>query len=254
MARLYSWNVNGIRACARKGFFDVLRDSDADVFCVQETRAHPEQLNADFTDPDGYHSYWSSAERRGYSGVAVYTREEPRSVSYMDIPRFDAEGRVLVLEYPRFTLITAYFPNSQEGGRRLDYKLDFCSNMQRICDELAGGGRDVVLCGDFNIAHTPIDLANPKQNEGNAGYLPEEREWMDTFTGAGYLDTFRMFNSEPGNYTWWTYRARARERNVGWRIDYHCINGRARERVLQSEILSHIYGSDHCPVMLEIAD
>lgn len=252
MTRIYSWNVNGIRACARKGFFDVLTNSNADIFCIQETRAQPDQLSEDFIEPDGYHSYWSSAERKGYSGVAVYTREKPLSVSRMEIERFDSEGRALFLEYPEFTLITAYFPNSQEGGKRLGYKLDFCDNIRKICDELTDAGKTVVLGGDFNIAHKPIDLANPKENEKNAGFLPEERTWMDQFTGAGYLDTFRMFNSQPNNYTWWTYRANARERNVGWRIDYHCVNGASRERVKHAEILPHIYGSDHCPVLVEI--
>ncbi len=252
MVRIYSWNVNGIRAAARKGFFDVLAGSDADVFCVQETKARPEQLTEDFINPDGYRSYWSSAERKGYSGVAVFSRTEPISVSRMEIPRFDEEGRALILEYPDFVLITAYFPNSQEGGRRLDYKLDFCNSMHGICDELDRAGKHVVLCGDYNIAHKAIDLANPKQNENNAGYLPEERAWMETFTGAGYLDTFRMFNSEPGHYSWWTYRANARARNIGWRIDYHCVNGAARSRVANAAILPDIYGSDHCPVVLEL--
>ena len=252
MARIYSWNVNGIRACARKGFFDVLENSGADVFCLQETKAQPDQLAEEFTNPDGYHSYWASAERKGYSGVAVYTRNKPLSVSRMEISRFDSEGRTLILEYPEFTLISAYFPNSQEGGRRLDYKLDYCENMRGLCDRLVAEGKTIVLCGDFNIAHRPIDLANPKQNEKNAGYLPEEREWMETFTTAGYLDTFRMFTAEPGHYTWWTYRANARERNIGWRIDYHVVNGSAGDRVKRSEILPNIYGSDHCPVHLEI--
>jgi exodeoxyribonuclease-3 len=252
MARIYSWNVNGIRACARKGFFDVLENSGADAFCVQETKAHPEQLAEELVSPDGYHSYWASADRKGYSGVAVYTRRKPLSVSRMEIPRFDSEGRTLILEYPEFALISAYFPNSQEAGRRLDYKLDYCQSMRGLCDTLVAEGKTIVLCGDFNIAHRAIDLANPKQNEKNAGYLPEEREWMESFTTAGYLDTFRMFTTEPGHYTWWTYRANARERNIGWRIDYHVVNGSAADRVKRSEILPQIYGSDHCPVLLEI--
>jgi exodeoxyribonuclease-3 len=252
MARIYSWNVNGIRACARKGFFDVLRDSDADIFCVQETKAQPEQLSDDFLEPEGYRTYWASADRRGYSGVAVYTRSEPLAVARMEIPRFDSEGRALILEYPSLVLITAYFPNSQDAGRRLDYKLDFCESMRGICDNLDRMGKHVVLCGDYNIAHKPIDLANPRQNEKNAGYLPEERGWMETFTTAGYVDTFRMFTSDPGHYTWWTYRANARERNIGWRIDYHCVNAAARTRVTSSDIRPEIYGSDHCPVVLQI--
>jgi exodeoxyribonuclease-3 len=250
--RVVSWNVNGIRAAARKGFFDVLTQLDADVFCLQEVKAQPDQLSEDFIRPDGYSSYWAPAERKGYSGVAVYVRREPEAVHRMEIPRFDDEGRALVLEYPGLILVSAYFPNSQDAGKRLDYKLDFCNTTLELLNRQVAGGRDVLLSGDYNIAHTPIDLENPKANENNAGYLPEEREWMSTFLDAGYVDTFRMFNEKPRNYTWWSYRARARERNVGWRIDYHCVNQAARDRVRASKLLPEIHGSDHCPILIEL--
>jgi exodeoxyribonuclease-3 len=248
MRRILSWNVNGIRAVAKKGFLEWLGTESPDILCVQETKAQPDQLPEDLASPDGYHAYWASAQKKGYSGVGVYTREKPREVATMGMDRFDSEGRVLQLDYPDFTLVTAYFPNSQEGGRRLDYKLDFCESMEKLCSALSSQGRPVVLCGDYNVAHKPIDLARPKENEKNPGYLPEERAWMDRFIGGGYVDTFRMFNSEGGNYTWWSYFTKGRERNVGWRIDYHCINESAAILVQGASILSHVMGSDHCPV------
>jgi exodeoxyribonuclease-3 len=159
---------------------------------------------------------------------------------------------VQILEYPRFTLVNAYFPNSQEGGARVGYKVSFCEALLACCSELRKAGRNLLICGDFNIAHKPIDLKNPKANENNAGYLPQERAWMDTFIGAGYVDTFRMFNQEPGHYTWWTYRFKAREKNVGWRIDYHCVNEEFRSAVEESLILSDVMGSDHCPVLIRL--
>ena len=248
MKRILSWNVNGIRAVAKKGFPQWLSSEAPDVLCLQETKAHPEQLTADLLEPDGYHAYWASAEKKGYSGVGVYTKEKPREVATMGIDRFDSEGRVLQLDFDDFILITAYFPNSQDGGKRLDYKIDFCESIRKVCDELSASGKRIVLCGDYNVAHKPIDLARPRENEKNPGYLPEERAWMDRFVEAGYVDTFRMFNSEGGNYTWWSYFTKGRERNVGWRIDYHCVNPVARESVVGARILADVMGSDHCPV------
>jgi exodeoxyribonuclease III len=252
MRRILSWNVNGIRSIAKKGLLDWLHHESPDILCMQETKASPSQLSQDLLEPHGYQAYWSPAEKPGYSGVAVYTRERPLLVEPMGIPRFDAEGRFLLLEYADFTLITAYFPNSQDGGRRIDYKIDFCESMQALCDELDSAGRRFVLCGDYNIAHRPIDLARPRQNEQTAGYLPEERAWMDRFTAAGYVDTFRMYNSEGGHYTWWSYVTRGRERNVGWRIDYHCVNPAAAGLVAASGMLSHVMGSDHCPIEITL--
>ncbi len=252
MKRILSWNVNGIRAAAKKGFLEWFASESPDVLCIQETKAQPEQLDETLTQVDGYHIYWSSAEKKGYSGVGLYSKEEPRDVRRLGIDEFDAEGRVLEAEYPEFTVIGAYFPNSQDGGKRLDYKLRFCEAIQQRCDALVKSGRRVVLCGDYNVAHKPIDLARPKQNEKNPGYLPEEREWMDRFVGAGYVDTFRIFTSEGEHYTWWSYFTKGRERNVGWRIDYHCVDQATASLVRKADILADVLGSDHCPVGLDL--
>lgn len=249
---LASWNVNGIRAAEKKGFIDWVVASGYDVVCLQETKADPDQLSKELLEIPGYDAYWSSAKRRGYSGVVTYTKHKPISVSLLDIPRFDDEGRGQLLEFTDFVLLNAYFPNSQDAGARLDYKLDFCESVQKLCNSLVADGRNTVICGDYNVAHKEIDLENPKSNEKNPGFLPEERAWMDRFTGGGFVDTFRIFDQSPKNYTWWSYMFRAREKNVGWRIDYHCVNEEFRTRVAGSEILSSVYGSDHCPVLLRL--
>ncbi len=249
---LMSWNVNGIRAVQRKGFVDWVRQAQPDILCLQETKAQPEQIPADIAGLEGYRTDWISAERKGYSGVGTLSRVEPVRTRRLDVDEFDLEGRTHVLDFDSFVLFNCYFPNSQEGGRRLDYKLRFCDAVLRQCEQLRKEGRHVVIAGDYNIAHKAIDLANPKSNEKNPGFLPEERAWMDKFVAAGYVDTFRMFCAEPGHYTWWTYRTRARERNVGWRIDYHCVNEELRDAVQQAPILDDITGSDHCPVALTL--
>jgi exodeoxyribonuclease-3 len=254
MKRIYSWNVNGIRAAEKKGFLDWLASGGGDIVCLQETKAHPEQLSPTLTEPEGYHVYWSSASRKGYSGVAIYSKEEPLSVSRFGIPRFDDEGRVLIAEYPSFTLMTGYFPNSQAEGARLDYKLDFNNAVLEWADAQVAAGKNVVINGDYNVAHKPIDLENPKQNEKNPGYLPEEREWMDRFINSGYVDTFRMFSAEAKQYSWWSYRMQARDRNIGWRIDYHCVNKGFADRVKAAAIHQDVMGSDHCPVSIDIED
>jgi len=252
MKTLLSWNVNGIRAIQKKGFIDWLHKVSPDVLCIQETKASPEQLDDALLHPEGYHALWVSAERKGYSGVAAYVRDEPDEVCRLGVPEFDREGRALVLRYPRFTLFNCYFPNSQPEGARIDYKVAYCNAVLEACDERVSRGENVIVCGDFNIAHKPIDLKNPKANEKNPGYLPEERAWMDTFIGSGYADTFRMFCDEGGQYTWWSYRFKAREKNVGWRIDYHCVNAAFRDQVQNAEILNDVMGSDHCPVRLTL--
>jgi exodeoxyribonuclease-3 len=251
--RILSWNVNGIRAVEKTGFADWLEKEAPDILCLNETKAEPGQLSPRLVNPQAkgkpYYAYWASARKRGYSGVAIYSKIEPLDVRFMGKPEFDDEGRTLVVDYQDFTLIAAYFPNSQDYGKRLDYKLAFCAAMLRLCNSLVKKGRRVLLCGDYNIAHTPIDLARPKENEGNAGYLPEERAWMDKFTHAGYVDTFRHFHpGETGQYSWWSYRAGARERNVGWRIDYHCVDKAFLPQVKSSIIRPEVMGSDHCPV------
>ena len=255
--KIISWNVNGIRAVEKKGFKEWLLSSGADIVCIQETKANPCQLTPELLNPgaDGsvsYKSWFYSAKKAGYSGTAIYSKIKPDSVEPMGDDRFDDEGRVTIAKFGKLAVISAYFPNSQDAGARLDYKLAFCDAMFKKCNSLVADGFDIVLCGDYNIAHKPIDLANPKTNEGNAGYLPEERAWMDTFTSAGYVDTFRHFCAEPKQYTWWSYRFHAREKNIGWRIDYQCVNPSFIEHVKSSVILSDVLGSDHCPIMVEV--
>jgi len=257
--RILSWNVNGIRAVEKRGFSSWLASESPDVLCLQETKARPEQLSGELRAPKNksgkiYHTYWASAKKAGYSGVAIFSQKEPDDVKPLGVADFDDEGRVLQAFYKDFVLITAYFPNSQDGGKRLDYKLAFCGAVLKYCKKLVKQGKHFVLCGDYNIAHTPIDLARPKENEGSAGYLPEERAWMDSYTGAGFADTFRHFHpGEAGHYSWWSYRMGARERNVGWRIDYHCVDTAFLPMVKQSIIRPDIQGSDHCPVEIQLA-
>jgi exodeoxyribonuclease III len=258
LSRIFSWNVNGIRACAGKGLFEWLASESPDLLCLQETKASPDQLPREFlSPPDGrggsYHSYWAQAKRRGYSGVAIFSKREPRSISYLGLSEYDEEGRALVADFGEYVLVSAYFPNSQEAGARLGYKLGFCDSVLALCDGLVTAGRHVVVCGDWNIAHESIDLANPKANEGNPGYLPEERAWMDKYLGSGYADSFRHFHPEPNRYTWWTYRVPgARERNVGWRLDYHCVDEGLLPALKDAAIHPAVLGSDHCPVSLDL--
>jgi exodeoxyribonuclease-3 len=256
--RILSWNVNGIRAVEQKGFLQWFHAESPDMLCLQETKAEPKQLSHELLNPvdaDGtpYFAYWSSAKKKGYSGTAIYSRIEPLSVQTLGVREFDDEGRVLQADYADFSLICAYFPNAQEGGARLPYKLAFCDAMLKHCNALVEQGRRLVLCGDYNIAHAYIDLARPKENEGNSGFLPEERAWMDAWLEAGYIDTFRHFYPyETERYSWWTYRGGARERNVGWRIDYHCVDKDFLPRVENALIRNEVYGSDHCPVEIHI--
>lgn len=256
--KLASWNVNGIRAAAGKGFFDWLKTESPDIACIQETKAQPAQLGKEFfvaEDKTGqqYYVHWASAQKKGYSGVAIYSKEEPKSITQLGIDDFDNEGRYLEADFGSIVVVSAYFPNSQEAGARIDYKLAFCDAILGRMDALVKAGRDIVLCGDYNIAHKAIDLAHPKANEGNPGYLPEERAWMDKFLSCGYIDTFRhQHPDEPEHYSWWSYRLRARDRNVGWRLDYHCINERLIGAMKNAAISSDVLGSDHCPVLLSL--
>ncbi len=245
---IISWNVNGMRSVLGKGFLQWLDKAQPDVLCLQESRALPDDLSDEHRKPKGYTSYWMPAQKKGYSGVAVYTKKEPQSVIGMGIGEFDAEGRVIIAEYPKFTVVNAYFPNSQPERKRIKYKLDFVTAMTKLCNKLVKQGKNLVVCGDYNIAHTEIDLARPKQNEDTAGYRPEERAAMTEFLGAGYVDTFRHFTKDPGHYTWWSFRGNARATNVGWRIDYHCVNKDFLSGVKSAKILSDVNGSDHCPV------
>jgi exodeoxyribonuclease-3 len=251
--KLISWNVNGIRAAGKVHFPKWFVEERADIVCVQETKAHPSQLEETLLHPDSYHSYWHSAAKAGYSGVAIYSKKEPLNIKTgIGIPEIDSEGRVLVAEYPDFFLVNAYFPNSQRDHARLSYKLDFCEKIFKFLESLKVKGKHVVLCGDFNIAHREIDLKNPKSNMNNAGFLPEERAWMDQFLAQGYVDTFRHFVPDPGHYTWWSYRPGVREKNIGWRLDYFAVNQEFKDRLKSARHQCEVKGSDHCPVALEL--
>lgn len=249
--KLLCWNVNGIRALEKKGFAGLVGELDPDILAIQETKLQEDQLSGDLKNIAGYHSFWHCARRKGYAGVAVYSRMAPLSVRYgMNDHAFDSEGRVLTLEFADFFLINCYFPNAGEGLKRLDFKLSFNHALLEFAQGLAAE-KSVVLCGDYNVAHREIDLKNPKSNQQNAGFTPEERSWMDAFLAAGFVDTFRMFNNEPGHYTWWSYRFNARAKDIGWRIDYFCVDEKSRHRVQGAAILKEVMGSDHCPVQLD---
>lgn len=252
MKCIYSWNVNGIRAVAKKGLLEWIQSVNADIICLQETKAQPEQVDEKLRNPEGYHAFWASAEKKGYSGVLTLTKEKPKSVSTLGISAFDSEGRVVICEFSEFFLLNAYFPNSQAIGARLDYKLDFNNAILKWANDRVAEKRHIVICGDYNVAHKPIDLEHPKTNERNPGYLPEERAWMDEFIAAGYVDSFRMFNQEARQYTWWSYRSNARENNVGWRIDYHCVDKGFKKKVKAAAIHPDVTGSDHCPVSIDL--
>jgi len=251
--RILSWNINGLRAVHKKGFLDWFKKDEPDILCLQETKAQEEQLPDEVRNVDGYHSYFSSAVKKGYSGVAIYTKEKPLSVKKgFGIERFDSEGRILIAEYKNFTLINIYYPNGKAREERLRYKMDFYDAFLELANKLKKKGKNLIICGDVNTAHKEIDLARPKANEKVSGFLPEEREWMDKFFANGYLDTFRMFNQEPENYTWWDVISRARDRNVGWRIDYFFISESLKEKIKDAFIMSDVMGSDHCPIGIEI--
>ena len=252
--KIISWNVNGVRAAHKKGLMDYIATTDVDVFCIQETKAQKDQLSQDIIAPPGYQSWWHSAERKGYSGTALWAKQQPDSVETLGVDEFDAEGRMQVVRFGDVVILNGYFPNSQAEGKRLDYKLGFNAAVKERADALAAQGLTVAVCGDFNVSHKPIDLARPKENEGNPGYLPEERAWMDSFIDGGWCDTFRLFDQESQRYTWWSYRGGARQRNVGWRLDYFCVNQASVERVKSANIHPEILGSDHCPVSLELKD
>ncbi len=258
MMNILSWNVNGIRAVSGKGFFDWLKIQSADVVCLQETKAKPVQLTKEFfeaTDSSGlvYKTVFASAARPGYSGVAIYSRKDPLATRLLGIDEFDGEGRYLEADFGPLVVVSAYYPNSQDAGARIDYKLRFCEAVLARADVLVKQKRQILICGDYNIAHTPIDLSHPKANEANPGYLPQEREFMTRFLAAGYVDTFReAHKDEPKHYSWWSYRMRAREKNVGWRLDYHCVNEALRPAIAATGIQSEVMGSDHCPVSISL--
>jgi exodeoxyribonuclease-3 len=252
--RFLSWNVNGIRAIQKKGFLDWLKKENPDILCLQETKAHPDQLDDVLKNVDGYESHFSSAEKKGYSGVVTYTKLKPLSVQQgIGIKKFDSEGRFIITEFDEFTLFNIYFPNGKASDERLQYKMEFYETFLKHCKKLFKEGKKIVICGDVNTAHKEIDLARPKENSVISGFLPQEREWIDKFLAAGFIDTFRMFNQEPDQYTWWDMVTRARERNVGWRIDYFYISENLREKITSAKIHQDVMGSDHCPISIEIS-
>lgn len=252
--RILSWNVNGIRAVYRKGFKDWLIEDNPDILCIQETRALDEQVPEDLKTINGYHTYFCVAERKGYSGVGLFTREEPLKIQMgFGIDYFDREGRTIIATYPGFTLFNIYFPNGGSSHERLVYKLDFYDAFLCYLDQYRTVHTDrLILCGDFNTAHTEIDLARPGENEKTSGFLPVERAWLDSLISHGFTDTFRLHEQAGEHYSWWDYKTRARERNVGWRIDYCFVSLALRNSVSTAFILPDVLGSDHCPVGLEL--
>jgi exodeoxyribonuclease III len=250
--RLLSWNVNGIRAAAKKGLLEWLLRASPDILCIQETKAETSQLSREILEPAGYRSYWSSARKKGYSGVGVYSRIEPMSVDLsLGVPRFDEEGRVIRLDFPNFTLFNVYFPNGKSGTERLLFKMDFYAAFIEYLEDLRKRTPRLIFTGDVNTAHRQIDLARPKENEKVSGFLPEERAWIDSVISRGYTDTFRFLNPDAIQYSWWDLKSRERERNVGWRIDYVFVSEEMLSSVTKAFILGDVLGSDHCPVGIE---
>ncbi|UCB58028.1 MAG: exodeoxyribonuclease III [Thermoplasmatales archaeon] len=251
--KILSWNINGIRAADKKGLFDWFKEELPTLLCLQEIKALPEQVPSHLKNIPGYHIYFNSAKRKGYSGVATFSKQKPVDVKYgFGIEKFDNEGRVLLIVYPSFMLFNIYFPNGKKNQERLNYKMDFYDTFLSIADNYKAEGKNIVVCGDFNTAHKEIDLARPKENEKISGFLPIERAWIDTFIDHGYIDTFRQFNKDPEQYSWWDMKTRARERNIGWRIDYIFVNKEFIKYVKKAFILQDVMGSDHSPIGIEI--
>jgi exodeoxyribonuclease-3 len=249
-----SWNVNGLRAIHRHGdFLPFLEAESPGILCLQEIKSLVEQLPPELRHVDGYHAYFNPAERKGYSGTAIYTKEEPVDIIYgLGVPEFDIEGRVLIAEYPSFTLMDIYYPNGKMNAERLAYKMRFYDAFLQVADGFVQAGQNLIVCGDVNTAHTEGDIARPKENSKISGFLPEERAWLDEFLGHGYADTLRMFDDRPAQYSYWDMKSRARERDVGWRIDYFFVNDAFKENVTAAWIMPHIMGSDHCPIGITI--
>jgi exodeoxyribonuclease III len=253
MLKIWSWNVNGLRAAMNKGFLDILLSGQPDIIGLQETKLQEEQIPPDIIGLKDYHNYWSFAEKKGYSGVCILTKPKPLSVKHgFDTPLYDSEGRIVIAEYEKFYLFNIYFPNGQMNDGRLQYKLGFYERSLEIMEQYRKNGKAVLVTGDYNTAHKPIDLARPKANENYSGFLPIERAWLDKIVEHGWVDTFRAFHPEPDQYSWWSFMGSARAKNVGWRIDYFFINSEHLSIVKDAGIRQDIYGSDHCPVFVEI--
>ena len=250
--KIVSWNVNGIRACIRKGFKSFVENNDADIICLQEVKADNLVFDGIFKDSEIYSNH-CFCPKKGYSGTAILSKIEPNKYKFgLGVKKFDAEGRIITFHYDKFILINVYFPNARRELVRLPFKREFNKKILKYWNELKKENKNIITCGDFNVAHKEIDLKNPKQNRKNAGFTKEEREDMDRFIEDGFVDSFRKFNREAGNYTWWSYRYNAREKNIGWRIDYFLTSESLEKNILSSAILSDVYGSDHCPIELQM--
>lgn len=253
--KLYSWNVNGLRAAETKGFSNWLKKEQPDILSIQEVKATPDQLPESVTAPEGYHCFFNPAERKGYSGTAVYYKTEPISITTgLSDDRFNHEGRTIIMEYPDFTLFNIYFPNGGSGDDRQQFKMDFYDCFLKDVNALVAAGKKVIVCGDVNTAHREIDLKNPKANAKRSGFLPEERRWLDRFFDSGYIDTYRYFYPDKIEYSWWSYRFNARANNAGWRIDYFFVSDNAKDIITDAAIHTDVPGSDHCPISLTIKD
>ncbi|MEA5008407.1 exodeoxyribonuclease III [Clostridium tyrobutyricum] len=251
--KIYSWNVNGLRAISKKNFFQWIDDENPDILCIQETKLQENNLDEKLKCIDGYYSYFSFAKKKGYSGTAIYTKLKPLSVKHgIGIQKFDTEGRILILEFKNFTILNIYFPNGQMNDNRLQYKLDFYDAILDYCNKLVNINKKLIICGDYNTAHTEMDIKNAKSNSRNSGFLPIERKWLDKLIQNGYTDTYRYINPDKIEYSWWSYRFKARERNAGWRIDYHFVSNNLIDQIKDAKILTDIKGSDHCPIMIEL--
>ncbi len=251
--RLLSWNVNGLRAIHKKGFLDWFISAKPDILCIQETKASEKQIPDELRDIKGYKIFYVSAEKKGYSGVCLLTKIIPTNVEYgLGIRRFDREGRVIIADYKDFMLSNVYFPNGKMSKERLRYKMAFYREFLIYVDKIRQKGRRIVVCGDVNTAHREIDLARPKENVKISGFLPQERAWIDDFLGHGFVDTFRVFHKGPGHYTWWDFKTHARERDVGWRIDYFFVTDNLKRNLKAAFILKDIMGSDHCPIGIDL--
>jgi exodeoxyribonuclease-3 len=253
MTKIISYNLNGIRAAIKKGLIEWLKQTDPDIFCLQELKAHEDQVDLKEFREMGYHIYWFAAEKKGYSGVAVFTKIKPNHVEYgVGEEKYDREGRVLRLDFESFSSMSVYMPSGTSGSERQAFKMEWLDYFYDYIQNLINEKKHLVISGDFNICHKPIDIHNPVSNKNSTGFLPEEREWISKFLEGGFIDTFRHFNTEPHNYTWWTYRLNARDRNLGWRIDYHMASRAMERRLKRAAILNKARHSDHCPLLVEI--
>jgi exodeoxyribonuclease-3 len=254
MKQIISYNVNGIRAAAKKQFFDWIQEENPDILCIQETKAQPEQLDNSFLKPDGYHTFWHSAEKKGYSGVAIFTKEEPKHVEYgSGMEKYDKEGRILRADYENFSIISVYIPSGSSGDHRQAIKEEFLEDFYVYIENLKKSFPNLIISGDYNICHRPIDIHNPVSNKKSSGFLPHEREWVSKFIDMGFVDSFRLHHPEtPDRYSWWSYRANARANNKGWRIDYQMLTESLRDKCVGADILDQVKHSDHCPIKVSM--